>query len=153
MLTGEVKMRTDYLLYGVALTCIVLAVCLGFLSLTYPAITLVILGVILAGVGYTLRPKEAVVETPSAATVPSQGHVPPTPVPEPTPTVEKKSPIELVEVKGIGPKRSEQLKSLGILTVQDLAKASAEELASKLEVSPKITTRWIKEAKRLLDET
>lgn len=138
-------MRADYLLYGVALVCLILALCLVYSSVyssMFYAITLVILCAIFAGVGYSLRPEEAAVEAPAAPAAPKT-----------TPTVEAKPRIELTEVKGIGPKRSEQLKSAGILTVQELAQASAGELANKLGVSPKVTGRWVEEAKRLLGET
>lgn len=67
-----------------------------------------------------------------------------------SPTVE--SFTELRGVKGIGEKRAEQLKALGIDTVADLSAASAEELAEKLRVSPKIINRWIKNARNLLLE-
>jgi predicted flap endonuclease-1-like 5' DNA nuclease len=55
----------------------------------------------------------------------------------------------LTDVKGIGEKRGAQLKALGINSVEDLAKASAKDLAAKLNVSPKITTKWIENAKEI----
>ncbi|MFQ6067966.1 MAG: DUF4332 domain-containing protein [Candidatus Bathyarchaeia archaeon] len=63
-----------------------------------------------------------------------------------------KSLMELTRVKGIGERRAEQLKALGIATVADLSVASAEELAEKLQVSLKITNLWITEARNLLLE-
>jgi len=71
---------------------------------------------------------------------------PPPPAP---PTV--KPPIEITKVKGIGPKRAEQLRSLGIHTAEDLTKVSAEELATKTKTSSKITGKWIEEAKKLIE--
>jgi predicted flap endonuclease-1-like 5' DNA nuclease len=61
--------------------------------------------------------------------------------------------MELTKVKGIGEKRAEQLKALGISSVEDLAKASVEDLAEKLKISPKITGRWIENAKKLLEKS
>jgi predicted flap endonuclease-1-like 5' DNA nuclease len=55
----------------------------------------------------------------------------------------------LTDVKGIGQKRANQLKTLDIKTVEDLANASVEDLAKKLKISPKITNRWIASAKEL----
>lgn len=55
----------------------------------------------------------------------------------------------LTEVSGIGEKRASQLKVLGIGSVGDLAKASVEDLAKSLKVSPKIVTKWVAGAKEL----
>ncbi|MCS7115411.1 MAG: helix-hairpin-helix domain-containing protein, partial [Nitrososphaerota archaeon] len=70
-------------------------------------------------------------------------------------TVEKPAPIvrDLTEVRGIGEKRAAQLKSVGINTVEELARASAEDLASKLRVSPKIVSAWIENAKKLIEKS
>jgi predicted flap endonuclease-1-like 5' DNA nuclease len=54
----------------------------------------------------------------------------------------------LTTVKGIGEKRAAQLYSLGINTVEELAKASVDDLASKLKVSPKIVAKWVEAAKQ-----
>ena len=59
---------------------------------------------------------------------------------------------ELTRVKGIGEKRAEQLQALGITALTDLSVASATELAEKLQISPKITNRWIENARNLLLE-
>ena len=56
----------------------------------------------------------------------------------------------LTDVRGIGQKRANQLKTLDIKTVEDLANASIEDLAKKLKISPKITNRWIVSAKELI---
>jgi len=63
------------------------------------------------------------------------------------------SKTELTEVKGVGAKRAEQLKGQGINSVDDLAKASADDLAEKLKISPKITRKWIESAKKLVEES
>lgn len=67
------------------------------------------------------------------------------------PAVTAKLPLEMAEVKGLGPAREKQLKALGINTIEDLAKASAKELAEKMKTSPEITSEWIEEAKRLIE--
>lgn len=67
-----------------------------------------------------------------------------TPAPVESPVV---STAELTRVKGIGMKRAAQLKALGINDLEELAKASAEEIAIKLTISPKITKKWVAEAK------
>lgn len=54
---------------------------------------------------------------------------------------------ELTKIKGIGEKRAAQLKALGISTIDDLGKASPQDLATKLNISPKITSKWIENAK------
>jgi predicted flap endonuclease-1-like 5' DNA nuclease len=158
-------MRSDYALYAVAiiffiLTAIVLAYQVEMTPLW--TITTTVLGLFFIGLGYTLRPKpqQMQIEVPS--------HAPPTPPTTPTPTVtevakEEKielpppetapSILELTNVKGIKTKRSEQLKTLGINNIEDLSKASAKELAAKLKISPKITEKWIENAKQLLEKS
>ena len=56
---------------------------------------------------------------------------------------------DLKKVKGIGEKRAAQLGALGINNVDDLAVASAEELAAKLGVSRKVAEKWVLGAKEL----
>jgi len=60
---------------------------------------------------------------------------------------------ELTQVKSIGEKRAGQLKAVGINHVEDLAKASAKDLAVKLKISPKITRRWIRSAKKITQKS
>jgi hypothetical protein len=57
--------------------------------------------------------------------------------------------IELTEIKGIGPRKAEELKAVGVNAVSDLAKASAKGLSQKTGISEKIISRWIVEAKRM----
>ncbi len=74
------------------------------------------------------------------------------PIPAMTPPqVEVTSPLEseLMEIKGIGEKRAAQLKALGINSIDDLTKVSAEDLAKDLQISPKITGKWVASAKEL----
>jgi large subunit ribosomal protein L15 len=58
--------------------------------------------------------------------------------------------IELVNVKGIGQKRSEKLRKIGISSVEDLAKCEPKDLAEKVGVSEKMASKWIKNASELL---
>jgi len=55
---------------------------------------------------------------------------------------------DLTQIHGINAKRAEQLKAIGINSVADLSKASPEETAAKLQVSPKIVKMWIGSAKK-----
>jgi len=74
------------------------------------------------------------------------------PIPAMTPPpVEVAAPLEseLMAIKGIGEKRAAQLKALGISSIDDLAKVSAEDLANDLLISPKITRKWVDGAKEL----
>jgi predicted flap endonuclease-1-like 5' DNA nuclease len=80
---------------------------------------------------------------------------PPPPAPKtetrPIPVVETKPPSAgLLDVKGIKEKRAQQLKTLGINTVEDLAKASPEDLAAKLKIAPYFTGQWIENAKKII---
>ena len=145
------KMRADIPLYIIAIICFALAISLHLYSTmvsevasTYTVI-LAILGAIFAGVGYSMRPKPTIetetitIEKPEARE-------------EATAKAEAKPSLELIDVKGIGPKRAEQLKKIGIQSVEDLAKESSEELSKKAKVSTKIADKWIKAAKEALKE-
>jgi predicted flap endonuclease-1-like 5' DNA nuclease len=153
------KMRSDYALYTVAIIFFIITG-IVFACQTQPVelwvITTTVLGLFFIGIGYTQRPKAKVQTTmaaPPAAPPPTQ----PTPPPQsPTEAVVETATLvgtPLTKVKGIGEKRAEQLKALGINSVEELAKASAEELASKLRISPKITQRWIENAKKLTEKS
>jgi len=76
------------------------------------------------------------------------------PKPAVEPAVEPVPPLqptagELTDVKGIGEKRAGQLKALGILSLEDLSKASAKDLAARLKISQKITDKWIQNAREI----
>jgi predicted flap endonuclease-1-like 5' DNA nuclease len=58
--------------------------------------------------------------------------------------------VSLTQVSGIGEKRATQLKEIGIILVDDLAGASADDLASKLKVSAKVTAKWVTNAQELI---
>jgi predicted flap endonuclease-1-like 5' DNA nuclease len=136
----------------------------------------VVLGFVSAGFGYHYRPRtlptfelgdvhikeahiaegeekhaEPTVEPLSTTPIPMQEVAPiplPAPAPEPV-TVVAPLVSELTEIRGISEKRKQQLQALGVNTVEDLANASAEDLAKNLAVSPKITRMWIGSAKKL----
>jgi len=164
-------MRSDYALYVVAVICFIISGVSAAYTASLWTVTPVVFGLVFIGLGYTMRPKQAV--TTQIAVAPP----PPTVVSEPTPkiteVVEEKRPVEtkpepvvqaepvvevkpssagLLEVKGIGEKRAEQLRTLGINTVEDLAKASAKDLATKLKISPKITGKWVENAKGIVEK-
>ncbi|MFW6116973.1 MAG: helix-hairpin-helix domain-containing protein [Thermoproteota archaeon] len=158
-------MREDHLLYIIGIICFIFAGVILAMGLTIWAVPTLALGLILVVLGYFHRPE--VMETPS--TVPP--HTPEIP-PPPSPAVieeETEEPeeieteaeeeaetaalfMECTEIKGIGKKREEKLESIGIYTVKQLIESSPEDLAEKLDVSPKRTRRWIEDAKKLLEE-
>lgn len=49
-------------------------------------------------------------------------------------------------IKGVGPAYAERLRDAGVETVDDLASADAEELAERIDLSPKRVQRWIDRA-------
>ncbi len=145
------------------------------------AVSSVILGLFFAGLGVTQRPRSisTAVDIPSrsiqplsAATALMEVQTPPPPSQtaitdtppstastmsqEPTVSVEPILPLvpalQLTDIKGIGPKRMEQLKALGINSIDDLSKASIDDVANKLKISPKITTKWVNGAKDLVQK-
>lgn len=150
-------MRTDYMLYIVAVLLFIITGIVAVYSVEYQQLWIVgtaVLGFFFAGLGFSQRPKTTIAQAarppqpPLAVqptiTEPAKVEEPPTVVEITTPT------IDLVQVKGVKAKRAEQLKSLGINSVEDLANASAEELAKKLQISPKFTEKWIASAKELI---
>lgn len=163
-------MRSDYALYLVAIIFFIItgmsfALELAELERNMWVVTTAILGLLFIGLGYTQRPKPRPMAI-KVAPPSSPSAVPPAPAPPQAVEIVKeekpeiiveampvRSMMELTEVKGIGEKRKEQLKALNISSVEDLAKASAEDLASKLKISPKITGKWIENAKQLLQKS
>jgi predicted flap endonuclease-1-like 5' DNA nuclease len=152
-------MRSDYALYIVAvifflITASSFAVTLAEFERSLWIVTTVVLGLLFLGLGYTQRPKIETAKTQTLSSIPQP--TAPTPAPTVTETVAEIAPsqeMELTAVKGIKTKREGQLKAIGISSVEELAKASAEDVAGKLKISPKITTRWIEEAKRLTEKS
>jgi predicted flap endonuclease-1-like 5' DNA nuclease len=169
-------MRSDYALYVVAIiffviTGISFAIGLAELERNLWVVTTAVLGLLFAGLGYTQRPRpkgRIIVETQPytpAQTPATTAPIAPAPIEPTAPAVTevKEEKIEvtteaaptvlgLTEVKGIGEKRKQQLNALGINSVDDLSKASADELAQKLKISPKITGKWIENARTLLEK-
>ena len=140
------EMRADIPLYIIAIICFGLAVGLHFYSsepVQAYTVILAVLGAIFAGVGYSMRPKQTeTLKVTKEVTVKE----------ETVTEVKAKPSLKLVDVKGIGPKRAEQLKSIGIQSVEELAKESSEELSKKAKVSTKVADKWIKAAKKALEE-
>jgi DNA-binding protein Alba len=59
--------------------------------------------------------------------------------------------IELVSIAGIGEITAQKLKSGGIHSIQDLAESNPAILSKKLKLSEVWLSRWIEEAKKLLE--
>jgi predicted flap endonuclease-1-like 5' DNA nuclease len=161
-------MRSDYALYVVALIFFAITV-ISVVTPTFEStqrnasiVTTVVLGLLFAGVGYTQRPR------PKIEITQAPPKLAPPPPPSTTQTLQAASQqtvetmtegipartehakIELTAVKGIKEKRAEQLKALGIGSVQELANASATDLAKKLKISPMFTRQWIDNAKEII---
>lgn len=168
-------MRSDYLLYVVAVIFFIITAAVATYAVTQQLwiVTTAVIGLAFIGLGYTQRPKPATTTMKTSAPPPppstpqqQQQQVRPEVI-EPAQLVvaevakqEEVAPIVqapqpeplgggLTEVKGIGEKRAAQLKALGINSVEELAEASAKELAAKLNISPKITNKWIENAKEI----
>jgi len=148
-------MRSDYALYTIAMIFFILTAIAAFVLAEAESernlwvITTAVLGLLFIGLGYSQRPKTATIETSLVPTAPT------TIAEKETETIIKTAPTTaaLTEVKGIGEKRAEQLTSLGIKGIKDLAEASAKDLAAKLKISPKITGKWIENAKKLAEKS
>jgi predicted flap endonuclease-1-like 5' DNA nuclease len=148
-------MRTDYVLYVVAVILFIITGIVAVYSVeqTLWIASTAVLGLFFASLGLSKRPKtqSIAVETTPATTVTVQPTVKEEPKKEETPTV-METPvvtIELTQVKGIKAKRAEQLKALGINNAQDLANATANDLAAKLKIASYFTEQWIENAKKL----
>jgi len=172
-------MRLDYTLYIIAalffvITAVSLVVQLEQTEKSLWVVTTVVLGLLSIGVGYYQRPKTQVqacqpavpisqptiAQTqpaiPVAAPVEEKTEAPTEapPVMEATPVAVVANPVRrklrLTRVKGIGDKRVTQLNALGINSLDELAKASADEIAKNLQISPKITRKWVAAAEELI---
>jgi len=163
-------MRSDYALYAVAIIFFIITASayatLSAFERSLSVVTTAVLGLLFLMLGFTLRPRTRAitVETkptppPSAIATEAPPTVTDTPVVEKTEliiepvTLPEPPKLELMSVKGVKEKRAAQLKALGINSIEDLANASANELAKKLEISPKFTEKWIADAKRLLQKS
>lgn len=156
-------MRLDYALYAVAVILFILTGVGVYMAESLWIVTTAVLGLVFIGIGYWQRPHEEAIaqNTPQTTittmppTVSVTAPPPPPSVPKaetrPIPVVETKLPsAALLGVKGIKEKRAKQLKTLGINTVEDLAKASPEDLAAKLKIAPYFTSQWIENAKKII---
>jgi predicted flap endonuclease-1-like 5' DNA nuclease len=174
-------MRSDYALYIVAVICFIISGVWVAAYTTVQRLWTVIpivFGFVFIGLGYTQRPKQTITRQMAVAPPPPLVVSAPTPKvtevveekkteeakPEPVvqatpiaqaiPVAEVKPPSPgLLEVKGIKEKRAQQLNAIGIKTVEDLSKASAEDLAAKLKIAPYFTGKWIENAKEILKKS
>jgi len=161
-------MRSDYVLYAVAIMCFIVTGAVAAYAATQQLwiVTTAVIGIAFIGAGYTQRPRERT-QTQIAVSPPPPPPIPQTPKavemkienkveeikaePQTAPVIEVKPPsVGLLDVKGIKDKRAQQLKAVGINSVEDLAKASAEDLAAKLKIAPYFTGKWIENAKEIL---
>ena len=162
-------MRLDYTLYVLAallfiITAVPFVAPIGVETTETKSlwvVATVVLGLLSIGLGYSQRPKTAAQACQPVVTMPTTTVEAPEEKPEApveTVTVEKAATaaapvtttIDLTQVKGIGEKRTTQLKAIGINNVDDLAKASAAAIAKKLQISSKITKKWVASAKKLV---
>ncbi|MGB9741095.1 MAG: helix-hairpin-helix domain-containing protein [Candidatus Bathyarchaeia archaeon] len=154
-------MRSDYALYTVAVIFFIITLAVVATNQEPKGVWIVattVIGFLFIGLGYTQRPKAQTAMQPLPTPTSTPPSVTETAKEEKTEIIVEAAsasmPLasELTKVKGIGAKRSEQLKAIGINTIEQLSEASAEDLASKLKISPKITGKWIDEAKKLTKE-
>jgi predicted flap endonuclease-1-like 5' DNA nuclease len=95
------------------------------------------------------EPKPVVEPSASVEVQPVAIPIPPQQAEAPPQEATTGAKLEFMQIRGISQNRAEQLKSLGINTMDNLANASALDLAEKLGVSPKIVKMWIGSAKKL----
>ncbi|MEM4704046.1 MAG: DUF4332 domain-containing protein [Candidatus Bathyarchaeia archaeon] len=161
-------MRTDYVLYVVAIIFFAITA-ISYFALTTETernlsmVATVILGLVAIGIGYTQRPKGAFssASKPPTLTVPEPSTVTQPPKIGETAKLKEAEAVvpiapkitELTAVKGIKAKRAEQLKALGINSAEDLAKASPQELSAKLKIAQYFTERWVASAKELVEKS
>ena len=168
-------MRLDYALYIVAVICFIISgVWAAYTAIqSLWIVTPIVFGLVFIGLGYTQRPRQSITTQmavapppPAVVTVPAPKatevvveekkpeEAKPEPVVQAVPVVEVKAPSPgLLQVKGIKEKRAQQLNAIGINTVEDLSKASAEDLAAKLKIAPYFTGKWIENAKEILKKS
>jgi predicted flap endonuclease-1-like 5' DNA nuclease len=168
-------MRSDYALYAVAIILFILTGVVAVYAATQQlwVVTTAVLGLVCVGLGYWQRPHEQTTQIITPKPVTTIAPVSSVITPPPPPTVTKEQIIEkakdveqvasvaesqpslgtLLNVKGIKEKRAQQLKTIGINTIEDLAKASPEDLASKLKIAPYFTGQWIENAKKIVTKS
>jgi predicted flap endonuclease-1-like 5' DNA nuclease len=159
-------MRLDYMLYTVAVICFIITVGVAYAAAEQQLwiVIPIVLGFAFLGIGVTQRPKQEGSTQMAVAPPPPPQTMTTTEVKqaakevekkiEPAPTVEvKRMTHDLLEVKGIKDKRALQLKAVGINTVEDLAKASPTDLATRLKIAPYFTGKWIESAKEIVEKS
>jgi predicted flap endonuclease-1-like 5' DNA nuclease len=155
-------MRTDYVLYGVAIVFFIItgtmAVYQDMENQRLWIVGTVVLGFFFVGLGYVQRPKvkAAPIEIPPPPPQPVQAETVAKEITKVEERIEKTElppTVEITQVKGVKARRAEQLKAFGVSDVEDLANASANDLARKLKISPKFTEEWIENAKELLKKS
>jgi predicted flap endonuclease-1-like 5' DNA nuclease len=151
-------LRFDIAFYLLGILCFILAAFIiptWGITLIPTAILIVLLlfGIFCIASGYSARPKKYKTLLPLEAIEPETKEKRPS-IPQLASTSELSKPLtELAEIKGMGPKRIAQLNALQITSAEDLAKLSAEDLAAKLGISSKITSKWVEQARNLLKES
>ena len=60
--------------------------------------------------------------------------------------------LGLIEIKGIGQKKSEQLNAAGFDSITKLAESEPKQIMDAVGASEKTAARWIEDAKRILSE-
>ena len=152
-------MRLDYALYVLAAVLLIISVVPFIVSIGLETtetrsvwvVASVVLGLLSFGFGYSQRPKTAAQKcAPTTMEAPKEETEAPKETPETTSaptatavTAPKLATGGLTQVKGIGEKRATQLKALGINSTDELAKASAKDIAKKLKISQKTVAKWI----------
>ena len=165
-------MRLDYTMYALAIVFFIITA-VSFALVTEQngrslyVVSAVVLGVLSITFGYFMRPKtkannmnQLTTPTPSApqSAVTIEGLLAAAPKVEASmeETLINSSPVskvpelEFAQIRGINKTRATELMANGIKNLKDLAKASPEDLAAKLKVSPKIVKMWIGSAKKLV---
>jgi predicted flap endonuclease-1-like 5' DNA nuclease len=145
-------LRFDIIFYFFGIICFILAATIiPFWGVTLMPvafmIVLLLFGLFFMASGYSARPRKYKIIAPAE---PVETRVERKPIQlSPTPS---KPLTRLDTIKGVGPKRIAKLNELQIMYAEDLARFSAEDLATRLKISSKITTKWIKQAQNLIEE-
>jgi predicted flap endonuclease-1-like 5' DNA nuclease len=95
------------------------------------------------------RERNAPVPMPVAPTSVPMQLIAPIPVTTPSPTEDAYVKNELQTINGVNEKTALQLGKLGINNIDDLAKASAEDLTKELKIDLSTAQKWITRAKEL----
>ncbi len=61
--------------------------------------------------------------------------------------------VKLEEIKGVGPKKAQQLAKAGIKTANDLLKANLKEVSEKSGISTKVLEKLVREAEKLIKQS